>query len=200
MRFFLTLVTLSILQQYSYAQSPNQGYVSLSNGETINGEVDINAFINSAIVTTDDNRQLTYHASMINSIQTVDACDHRREYRCFDYKSNSFFDRLEKKVFQVVAEGDIMLLRRVFEYDVFDATDEYTIDEFYTIDSQKKVRRIKNFKRQVLPLMENYADEMDIFKKRNRLGSLNKEVNMYLMISYYNRLKDLEGDATLTLK
>lgn len=199
MRYSLLTFFLLTLHTTLWAQAPRNGKVILNNREVISGEVDINAFINSAVVTTEDGRQLTYHASMIHGIETVDECDFRRAYRCFDYRSNSFFDRLEKKIFQVIAEGEVTLLRRVFEYDVFDATDDYTVEEFYFVDENNKIKRIRNFKRQVMPLMEDFAEEMEVFRERNKMGNLNRELNMYLMVSYYNRISSLEEDA-LTLR
>lgn len=199
MRSFLLTLSLLILHTVLYAQSPQDGLVTLKSNEVISGTVDINSFSNSAVVTTEDGRQLTYHASMIQSIETVDECDFRREYRCYDYRSNSFFDRLEKKIFQVVADGEITLLRRVFEYDVFDATDEYSVEEFYYLNEEDEVKRVRSFKRQVLPMMETYAQEMDTFRERNQIVNMNRELNMYLLISYYNRLNTLQEDA-LTLK
>ena len=198
MRSYLLTLSFLILHTALFAQVPSNGYVSLKNNEVIQGTVDINSFINSAVVTTEDGRQLTYHASMIKNIETVDECDFRREYRCYDYRSNSFFDRLEQKIFQVVAMGEVTLLRRVFEYDVFDATDEYSVEEFYYLNEENKVKRVRNFRRQILPMMENYAQEMDTFRKRNKIGNMNRELNMYLMVSYYNRLSSLEGE-TLTM-
>lgn len=199
MRYSLLTFFLLTLHTTLWAQAPRNGKVILNNREVISGEVDTNAFINSAVVTTEDGRQLTYHASMIHGIETVDECDFHRAYRCFDYRSNSFFDRLEKKIFQVIAEGEVTLLRRVFEYDVFDATDDYTVEEFYFVDENNKIKRIRNFKRQVMPLMEDFAEEMEVFRERNKMGNLNRELNMYLMVSYYNRISSLEEDA-LTLR
>lgn len=192
----ISLIIFSFLLQTSlYAQVPSEGKVKLNNQEIIHGIVDINSFINSAVVTTSDGRQLTYHASMISTIETIDECDFSREYRCYDYRSNSFFDRMEKKLFQVISDGEITLLRRIFEYDVFDASDEYTVEEFYFIDEDKEVKRLRSFKRQILPLMESHKEDMDVFRKRNSIHNLNKEVNMYLMITYFNRLNGHEGDA-----
>ena len=195
MRIISVIFLSFLLHSGLYAQAPHEGKVRLNNQEVIKGVVDINSFINSAIVTTSDGRQLTYHASMIEAIETVDECDFSREYRCYDYRSNSFFDRMEKKLFQVVSDGEITLLRRMFEYDVFDASDEYTIEEFYFVDKDNKVKRLKSFKRQILPLMDSHKEEMEIFRKRNGLHNLNKEVNMYLMITYFNRLNGNQGDA-----
>lgn len=199
MKYHLLTFFLLTLHTTLIAQAPHSGKIILNNQEVISGTVDINAFINSAVVTTEDGRQLTYHASMIHSIETVDECDFRREYRCYDYRSNSFFDRLEKKVFQVIAAGEVTLLRRVFEYDVFDSTDDYAVEEFYFINESNKIQRVRNFKRQVMPMMENFAEEMEVFRKRNKMGNLNRELNMYLMVSYYNRISSLEEDA-LTLR
>ena len=182
----LTLL-FCILSLSLFAQAPQPGQVMLKNQVTIEGEIDINAFINSAVVTTQDGRQLTYHASMIDQISTVDECDRIRTYRCYDYRSNSFFDRLEKKLFHVVEDGNITLLRRIFEYDVFDADDEYTVEEWYYLDGSK-VRRLRNFKRQIMPLMADHFDEMQVFKQQNHLRNLNKEINMFLMISHYNSI------------
>ncbi len=170
------------------AQAPRPGKVHLNNQHVVEGVVDVNSFINSAVVTVDDSRQLTYHASMIESITTVDECDRQRQYRTFDYRSSGFFDRLEKKLFQVVEQGEITLLRRIFEYDVFDAEDEYEVEEWYYTTGDK-IRRIRSFRRQVLPLMADYADEMKAFKKRNSIGNLNRQANMFLMISHYNTLR-----------
>ena len=171
----------------AWAQEPQPGRVLLTNQTVVEGVVDVNSFINSAIVTTEDGRQLTYHASMIDKIVTTDECDRMRRYQTFDYRSNSFFDRMEKKIFQLVEEGDITLLRRIFEYDVFDAEDEYEVEEWYYVTS-RKIRRIKSFRRQLLPLMADHAQEMRTFKKRNQLG-LNRQEAMYLMVSHYNTLK-----------
>ena len=171
-----------------WAQEPHPGKVLLTNQTVIEGVVDVNSFINSAVVTTEDGRQLTYHASMIDKIVTVDECDRVRQYLTLDYRSNSFFDRMEKKLFQLVEDGSITLLRRTFEYDVFDAEDEYEVEEWY-YTTGKKIKRIKSFRRQVLPLMADHAQEMKTFKKRNQLGNLNREANMYLMISHYNTLR-----------
>ena len=189
----ILLFTTNLLQ----AQAPTEGSVRLTNQTEVSGMVDINSFINSAIVTTDDERQLTYHASMIEEIVTKDDCDRERNYRSFDYRSSSFFDRMEKKVFQVVSDGSITLLRRVFEYDIFDANDEYTIEEWYYIEDGK-VERIRNFRRQVLPLMADYAEEMQKFRKLNKLRNLNDDISMYLMVSYYNRLQSLEEQSLLS--
>jgi len=199
MRSYLLTFTLFILHTGLFAQASHDGFVTLKSTETIQGQVDINAFINSAIVTTEDGRQLTYHASMIDHIATVDECDFRRQYRCLDYRSNSFFDRLEKKIFQVVAEGEVTLLRRVFEYDVFDASDEYSVEEFYFLNEEQEVKKLRNFRRQVLPMMDSHAEQMMDFRERNRIVNMNRELNMYLMVSFYNRLHELEGEA-LTLK
>ncbi|MEQ9442244.1 MAG: hypothetical protein RIG62_24600 [Cyclobacteriaceae bacterium] len=177
------------------AQAPTNGSVMLTNQTQMEGLVDINSFINSAIVTTADERQLTYHASMIDEIVTVDECDRMRTFRCYDYRSNSFFDRMEKKLFQVVSDGSVVLLRRVFEYDVFDANDEYTVEEWYYVEDGK-VERIRNFRRQVLPLMADHADEMKEFRHRNKLRNLNNEISMYLMVSYYNRLHAVEEEES----
>ena len=177
------------------AQAPNQGLVVLTNQTQVEGVVDINSFINSAIVTTVDERQLTYHASMIEEIITVDECDRERTFRSYDYRSNSFFDRMEKKLFQVVNDGPIVLLRRVFEYDIFDANDEYTVEEWYYI-TDGRVERIRSFRRQVLPLMAAYADEIKEFRHRNKLRNLNDEISMYLLVSYYNRLHTLDENPT----
>mgnify|MGYP001792341591 CR=1 FL=1 len=189
----ILLFTTNLLQ----AQAPTEGSVRLTNQTEVSGMVDINSFINSAIVTTDDERQLTYHASMIEEIVTKDDCDRERNYRSFDYRSSSFFDRMEKKVFQVVSDGSITLLRRVFEYDIFDANDEYTIEEWYYIEDGK-VERIRNFRRQVLPLMADYAEEMQKFRKLNKLRNLNDDLSMFLMVSYYNRLQSLEEQSLLS--
>ena len=189
----ILLFTTNLLQ----AQAPTEGSVRLTNQTEVSGMVDINSFINSAIVTTDDERQLTYHASMIEEIVTKDDCDRERNYRSFDYRSSSFFDRMEKKVFQVVSNGSITLLRRVFEYDIFDANDEYTIEEWYYIEDGK-VERIRNFRRQVLPLMTDYAEEMQSFRKLNKLRNLNDDLSMFLMVSYYNRLQSLEEQSLLS--
>lgn len=188
---YLTII-FSFFYYSVYAQEPAPGKVMLSNGKIVMGEVDINSFTNSAIVTLDDGRQLTYHASMIQEIVTKDACEQERIYRCLTYRSNIFFDRREKKLFQVLNDGNITLLRRVFEYDVFDASDEYEIEEWYYY-TESKVHRIKNFKRQVLPLMEDYEKDMKTFRERNKIRNLNKEVNMYLMVSFYNRISELNA-------
>lgn len=174
------------------AQEPSPGKVLLNNNKVISGTIDINSFNNSAIVTMDDGRQLTYHASMIREIVTVDACEQERIYRCLTYRSSIFFDRPEKKLFQVLNDGNITLLRRVFEYDVFDASDEYEIEEWYYY-KENKVHRIKSFKRQVLPLMEDHEKDMRTFRERNKIKNLNKEVNMYLMVSFYNRISELNA-------
>ncbi len=187
---FCFLAALFLLQSV-YAQAPARGKVVLTNHNIMEGIIDVNAFINSAIVTLEDGRQLTYHASMIEEIVTVDECGEQQLYRCYDYRSSSFFDRLEKKIFYVLAEGNITLLRRTFEYDVFDASDEYEIEEWYYY-TEKEVRRIKNFKRQVLPLMADYKQDMKVFRERNNIKRLNKEGNIYLMVSYYNRISHLD--------
>ncbi len=193
MKYLFSLLTALVLFQVTLcAQTPAEGSVLLTNGKVITGIVDINSFINSAVVTTDDGRQLTYHASMIDAVSTKDECDNVLQYRTYDYRSNSFFDRMEKKLFQVVIQGDITLLKRVFEYDVFDASDEYEIEDWYYY-AGNKVHRIKNFRRQVLPLMASHQDEMNIFRKRNKIKNLNKEASMYLMVSYYNRISNLES-------
>ena len=181
------IILFCLVALIARAQEAQPGEVLLTNQTIIAGVVDINSFINSAIVTTADNRQLTYHASMIDQIMVVDECDRVRRFQAFDYRSNSFFDRMEKKLFQVVEAGEITLLRRVFEYDVFDAEDEYEVEEWYYTTGDK-VRRIKSFRRQVLPLMEAYAQEMKTFKKRNHLRRLNREAAMYLMVAHYNVL------------
>ncbi len=181
------IILFCLLAWTAHAQEPQPGQVLLANQTVITGVVDINSFINSAIVTTDDGRQLTYHASMIDQITVVDECDRVRRFQTFDYRSNSFFDRMEKKLFHVVEAGEITLLRRVFEYDVFDAEDEYEVEEWYYTTGDK-VRRIKSFRRQVLPLMDAYAQEMKTFKKRNHLRRLNREASMYLMVTHYNVL------------
>ena len=184
-------ISLSILFSFftllAWAQEPQKGKILLTNQTVIEGVVDVNSFINSAVVTTEDGRQLTYHASMIDKIVTVDECDQVRQYQTFDYRSNSFFDRMEKKIFQLVEYGDITLLQRTFEYDVFDEEDEYRVEEWYYTTGEK-VRRIKSFRRQILPLMADHAQEMKTFKKRNQLGNLNREANIYLMVSHYNTL------------
>ena len=172
---------------FAWGQEPQRGKVLLTNQTIVEGVVDVNSFINSAVVTTQDGRQLTYHASMIDKIITVDECDRTREYQTFDYRSNSFFDRMEKKLFQLVEQGNITLLRRTFEYDVFDEEDEYEVEEWYYTTGEK-VRRIKSFRRQILPLMASHSDEMKTFKKRNHIGNLNREANMYLMVTHYNVL------------
>lgn len=185
-------ILLCLVAWMARAQKPQPGEVLLSNQTIIAGVVDINSFINSAVVTTADGRQLTYHASMIDQITMMDECDRIRRFQTFDYRSSSFFDRMEKKLFQVVEEGNITLLRRVFEYDVFDAEDEYEVEEWYYTTGDK-VRRIKSFRRQVLPLMNAHAQEMRTFKKRNHLHHLNREVSMYLMVSHYNVLRAAEA-------
>ena len=190
------ILFLCLLTGIAQAQEPQPGKVLLTNQAIVEGVVDVNAFINSAVVTVEDSRQLTYHASMIDQIVTTDECDRVREYRTFDYRSSGFFDRMEKKLFQVVKEGEITLLRRVFEYDVFDAEDEYEVEEWY-YTTGGKVRRIKSFRRQVLPLMDDYEDEMKAFKKRNDIGNLNRQANMYLMISHYNTLRTAEEGVAL---
>ncbi|MGB3585940.1 MAG: hypothetical protein WBA23_05345 [Tunicatimonas sp.] len=198
MRKYTLLIGLLItITSLSYAQAPHPGSLKLTNQNWVDGIVDINSFINSAIVTTDDERQLTYHASMIQEITTVDECDRQRTFRTFDYRSNGFFDRMEKKVFQVVSDGSVTLLRRVFEYDIFDAEDEYTVEEWYYVE-EGKVERIRNFRRQVLPLMADYAKEMKEFRRLNKLRNLNNDVSMYLMVSYYNRLRSLEEQSLLS--
>lgn len=186
------LIIFFLLWQWAtYGQEATTGKVLLTNGKVIEGTVDINSFINSAIVTLDDGRQLTYHASMIEGIQTVDECNHVQIYRSYDYRSNGFFDRLEKKLFQVLSDGNITLLRRTFEYDVFDANDEYEIEEWYYYTGNK-VNRIKSFRRQVIPLMEDYEKDMKVFRQRNKIKNLNKEANMLLMVSYYNQISKLD--------
>ncbi|MFP4091178.1 MAG: hypothetical protein ACLFUB_17055 [Cyclobacteriaceae bacterium] len=198
MKRFVLVCTLALSSFALMAQAPQPGKVHLKSNDVIAGVVDINSFGNSASVTTEDGRQLTYHASMISSIETTDECDFKREFRCFDYRSNSFFDRMEKKIFQVVSDGKITLLRRVFEYDVFDTTDEYTIEEWYFINKDGKVKRIRNFKRQLYPLMSSHEEAMNAFRERNQLGNLNREENMFLMVSFYNRLHNL-SDGSLSL-
>ncbi len=186
------IILLCLITGAVHAQEPQPGELLLANQTVIAGVIDINSFINSAIVTTDDGRQLTYHASMIDQITVMDECDRVRRFQTFDYRSNSFFDRMEKKLFHVVEAGEITLLRRVFEYDVFDAEDEYEVEEWY-YTTGGKVRRIKNFRRQVLPLMDAYAQEMKTFKKRNHLRRLNREASMYLMVAHYNVLSAAEA-------
>jgi hypothetical protein len=181
----------------SLAQVPRSGKVYLRNSDVIAGTIDINSFSNAATVTTEDGRQLTYHASMLAAIETTDECDFRRKYYCYDYRSNRFFDRMEKKIFQVVAEGEVTLLRRLFEYDVFDTTDEYTIEEWYYLNDKGEVRRIRNFKRQLYAKMDRYEQAMEEFRQRNEISNLNREENMFLMVSFYNRLHNLSDD-TLT--
>lgn len=186
------IILFCLMAWATRAQEPQPGKVLLTNQTIIAGVVDINSFINSAVVTTPDGRQLTYHASMIDQITVMDECDRVRRFKTFDYRSSSFFDRMEKKLFQVVETGEITLLRRVFEYDVFDAEDEYEVEEWYYTTGDK-VRRIKSFRRQVLPLMNTYAQEMKVFKKRNHLRRLNQEAAMYLMVAHYNVLSAAEA-------
>lgn len=189
--FYLT--AFFILSQWSvYGQAPATGSILLTNGKVVEGMIDINSFINSAIVTLEDGRQLTYHASMIREISTIDECDNVLTYRSYDYRSSSFFDRLEKKLFQVLSDGNITLLRRTFEYDVFDASDEYEIEEWYYYN-ENKINRIKSFKRQVLPLMADYEADMEVFRKRNKIKNLNKEASMFLMVSYYNSISKTDA-------
>ncbi len=192
-----SLILLICLLSYTvFAQAPARGEILLTSGRVVTGIVDINSFINSAMVTMPDGRQLTYHASMIREITTVDDCEFKQTFRTYDYRSNSFFDRMEKKIFYVVADGDITLLQRTFEYDVFDASDEYEVEEWYYV-SNNKVRKIKSFRRQVLPLMEDQEAEMQLFKDRNNIRNLNKELNMYLMVSHYNQLSKLATVSSL---
>ena len=184
---------------FAWAQDSQPGKILLTNQTVVEGVVDVNSFINSAVVTTEDGRQLTYHASMIEKIVTTDECDRVRQYQTFDYRSNSFFDRMEKKLFQLVEYGDITLLRRTFEYDVFDEEDEYEVEEWYYTTGEK-VRRIRSFRRQLLPLMADHAHEMKSFKKRNQLGNLNREANMFLMVSHYNTLRAADEYSLTSLR
>ena len=193
------LILFCFFTGFAWAQEPQKGKILLTNQTVIEGVVDVNSFINSAVVATEDGRQLTYHASMIDKIVTVDECDRVRQYQTFDYRSNSFFDRMEKKLFQLVEYGDITLLRRIFEYDVFDEEDEYEVEEWYYTTGEK-VRRIKSFRRQVLPLMADHAQEMKTFKKRNQLGNLNREANMFLMVSHYNTLSAADDYSLTSLR
>ena len=85
------IILFCLLAWTARAQEPQPGQVVLANQTVITGVVDINSFINSAIVTTDDGRQLTYHASMIDQITVIDECDRVRRFQTFDYRSNSFF-------------------------------------------------------------------------------------------------------------
>ncbi|WKN42731.1 hypothetical protein [Tunicatimonas pelagia] len=196
-KYTLLIGFLFTITSFLHAQAPLPGNLKLNNQSQVDGVVDINSFINSAIVTTLDERQLTYHASMIEEITTIDECDRQRTFRSFDYRSNRFFDRMEKKLFQVVSDGSITLLRRVFEYDIFDADDEYAVEEWYYVENGK-VERIRNFRRQVLPLMVDYEEKMQEFRKLNKLRNLNNDLSMYLMVSYYNRLRSLEEQSLLS--
>lgn len=188
MKSVVLIFSLALLNLTAFAQPARWGTVHLSNQLSMEGIVDID-FSSDRVVVERDSVMLSFHSSMIDKIITVDECDNKRLYQSFEYRSEKFGDRKSKKLFQVVATGKISLLRRVTQFDVFYADEAYTIDEWYRV-VDGKVKQIKNFKKDVLPLMEDYEDEVKDFKKKNKIRSYNDGANMYLIVSYYNRISE----------
>jgi hypothetical protein len=189
MKSVVLVFSLALLNLTAFAQPTRWGKVYLSNQLSMEGIVDID-FGTDRIVVERDSVMLSFHSSMIDKIITVDECDNKRLYQSFEYRSEKFGDRKSKKLFQVVATGKIGLLRRVTEFDVFYADDAYTIDEWYGL-VDGKVKQIKSFRKDVLPLMDDFEAEVQDFKKKNKIKSYNDGANMYLLVSYYNRISEM---------
>jgi hypothetical protein len=189
MKSVVLVFSLALLNLTAIAQPTRWGKVYLSNQLSMEGIVDID-FGTDRIVVERDSVMLSFHSSMIDKIITVDECDNKRLYQSFEYRSDKFGDRKSKKLFQVVATGKIGLLRRVTEFDVFYADDAYTIDEWYGL-VDGKVKQIKSFRKDVLPLMDDFEAEVQDFKKKNKIKSYNDGANMYLLVSYYNRISEM---------
>lgn len=188
MRSIVLVFCLAMLNLTAFAQPARWGKVQLSNQLSVEGIVDID-FATNRVVVESDSVMLSFHASMIDKIVTVDECDNKRMYQSFEFRSEKFGDRRGKKLFQVVATGKIGLLRRVTEFDVFYADEAYAVDEWFSL-VDGEVDKIKNFKKDVLTLMDDFGDEVKDFKKKNKIKSYNDGGNMYLIISYYNRISD----------
>ncbi len=194
MKSVVLVFSLALLNLTTFAQPTRWGIVYLNNQMSMEGIVDID-FGTDRIVVERDSVMLSFHSSMIDRIITIDECDNQRIYQSFEYESEKFGDRKSKRLFQVVATGKIGLLRRVTEFDVFYADDAYTVDEWYGL-VDGKVKQVKNFKKDLLPLMGDYEDEIQDFKKKNKIKSYNDGANMYLIITYYNRISETYSVTT----
>ena len=81
------------------------------------------------------------------------------------------------------------LLRRYLTYDVFDAEDDYEIEELYYLDDNDGPQMLKNFKKQILPLMSDKAQEIEEWQEETKTRRFKTTQDVYRCVSFYNELE-----------
>lgn len=175
---FLLFIPLTV---FAWDNPPTTGTVYLQSGEQVSGNISIDFWHDVVVVTNEDDQKIVNHASMIEQVVTVDQCQKARTFRVFPHDKGLH-------LFQLVTHGKIKLLRRIFDYESFGSEEGYTIDRWFVLADNNQVKPVKNFKRQVLPMMNDREEELEQFAEVNNIRKLKRVENMFLLVSYYNSL------------
>jgi hypothetical protein len=175
---FLLFVSFSV---FAWEKPPTTGTVYLQSGEQVSGTISIDFWHDVVVVTNEEDQKIVNHASMIEQVVTVDQCQKARTFRVFPYDEGLH-------LFQLVTHGKIKLLRRIFDYESFGSEEGYTIDRWFVLAGNNQPEPVKNFKRQVLPLMDDRKEELEQFAEANNIKKLKRVENMFLLVSFYNSL------------
>jgi hypothetical protein len=144
-----------------------------------------------------DNKINTYTPYNVTYFQIYDETKERnRIFAAVDSNAENRNRRREKSFLEVLIRGELLLLQKeeikklpvqnFYNSDInFSSAIEYSNYVF----TNNKIKEIKNFKKDVLPLMADEAELIDFYIK-NRNMDLQQFEHQILIIDYYNYLKD----------
>ena len=201
---FVILVSLLISAVQSIGSPINQGFwcpgkVTLENQQVVTGEVSYDLKFN-AVQVRRGGVVHTYTAEKIAHFDLFDQVKHReRHYVAIDHRMDEGYQR--KTFFEVLTDGDLTILRKTKYVRRPRVTEDFRAPHIYLnavckhtyyAFNEGEFFEIDDFKKQVLPLMNEYEDTVNDYIKQCRL-KLRKVHEQMRVVHLYNQLCSQEA-------
>lgn len=210
---FAFLLLISVPGKSSDITRSGKGVVVLNDNTSHFGHLTFNEDIDLVMIEQGD-KILTYSPYQVKLFQYYDG-EHElnRIYTAVEIsKPDAYYAHHGKKFLELVMQGDITVMReeklKLREtYDDQDRTailkrnlysDPTLVVGFdYYFNKDGSTYELKNFKKQVLPLMADHQQEVERFIKENKFD-LSSWEDQYEVINYYNDLKSKQQNQVVT--
>lgn len=179
-------------------QAWSEGEVVLMSGEKIEGLINIDYKLDIVQCKLEDGSIRAFSPVNVSHFSFFDQeTKNRRFFAAINFENR--YDYEHKSFFEVIINGELSVLRKgkyVKRVPVRSgAATNYNVKTIvhhnyyaFTNDEQK---RIRNFRKDVLPMMEEHEDKLKRYIKKHKLN-VNELVDQLMVVNYYNYLGNPE--------
>lgn len=177
-----------------HSQAWSEGEVVLMSGEKIEGLINIDYKLDIVQCKRQNGSIMAFSPVKVSHFSFFDQeIKNRRFFAAINFENR--YDYEHKSFFEVIINGELSVLRKgkyVKRVPVRDGTSNHynvktIVHHNYYVFTNDEQKRIRNFRKDVLPMMEEHEEKLARYIKKHKLN-VNELVDQLMVVNYYNYL------------